>query len=82
MTQVYRIDVDREAESAYIYFESPQPGVSVHQINVGNSVIFDIGSDGRLVGLEILDPELAARFSSRTAMDQFEASNIPVKLTA
>lgn len=82
MTRIHAIEIDPKAGSAYVYFEAPTPGASTRQVNVGDAIIFDMGSDGRLVGIEILDPHLAAQFTGKQAADALQKSMIPLRLTA
>lgn len=82
MTRVHAIDIDGKASTTYIYFEKPRRGASVKQINIGDAVIFDVGADGRLIGIELLDPRLARQFAAGPSRRAFRASKIPVRRTA
>jgi len=72
------IDVDRQASTVYIYFSPPTPGISARQVNIGDSVIFDLSKDGELVGLEILDPRLSEQFTHEGTIQALGAAKIPV----
>lgn len=82
MTRVCSIDIDSKAGSAYLYFEPASAGISSKQVNIGDSIVMDFGVDGRLVGIEILDPRLAAQFASEEASRALAESHVPVRLTA
>ena len=47
-----KIEFDKEADALYIRF---QPGKVGKSIKVRDGIIMDIGKDGRVFGLEILD---------------------------
>ena len=76
MRQIYGITVD-EFKTAYISFEPSMPGISKRQIHVvKDSIIVDLGDDGRIVGVEILDPEIVENLFSPTVGKLFETYNI------
>ncbi len=82
MTQIHSVEIDSKAGSAYVYFEPPMAGASVRQVNIGDSIVFDLGVDGRLIGIEILDSQLAKQFCGSEATKALEASRIPVRQIA
>ena len=54
-----RVEYSRAEDAAYIYLRTVKPGGAVRQEIVGGvaegNVILDFDSDGRLVGIEVLD---------------------------
>ena len=82
MTRVHAIQIDAKAGSAYLYFERPSKGTSYKQVNIADSLIFDFGKDGRLIGIEILDPRLAKEFAKRSARQALRRSRFPVRRPA
>jgi len=62
MKAIHSITID-EFGTAMILFEPPHEGISSRQVDiVPNGMIADIGSDGRTVGIEILDPKIVEQF--------------------
>lgn len=82
MTRVHSIDIDAKSGSVYLHFERPRKGISAKQVNIGDSIIFDLGKDGRLVGIEILDPRLAEQFARKAARQALRSSRVSVRRTA
>jgi len=50
-----RIEYDREADSAYLYFKEISEGEVVQNISLNDSVNIDLDKDGRTLGIEILN---------------------------
>ena len=50
-----RIEYDREADAAYLYFKEISEGEVVQTISLNDSVNIDLDKDGRTLGIEILD---------------------------
>lgn len=54
-----RIEYDEDVDAAYIYFGRAEPQVartiSVDPISIQGMVNLDIDSDGRILGIEIMD---------------------------
>jgi len=50
-----KITLDREADAAYIYFKEISLGEVVKTISLNDSINVDLDSDGRALGIEILD---------------------------
>lgn len=64
MKSIHSISID-EFGTAMIMFEPPSEAASIRQVQiVPDSMIADIGSDGRTVGIEILDPKIVEQFFS------------------
>ena len=78
MTRIHEVEISSRGPSAYLYFEPPAAEASAKQINLGDAMILDFASDGRLIGMEILLPEVAARFQDAEARRALEAQQIPV----
>ncbi|HLW58558.1 MAG TPA: DUF2283 domain-containing protein [bacterium] len=53
MKQGYNITYDRAANALYIYLRGVE---SVSQREFSEDIILDLGEDGGLVGIEVLDP--------------------------
>lgn len=68
MKNIHSISID-EFGTAIIFFEPPTEGLSARQIEiVPDSIIVDLADDGRIVGVEILDPKIVEQsFSSSIA---------------
>ena len=50
-----RITLDKEADAAYIYFKEISPGEASKTISLNDSINIDIDSEGKTLGIEILD---------------------------
>ena len=50
-----KVDFDREADSAYIYFKEIIPGEVVQTISLNDSINVDLDSEGKTLGIEILE---------------------------
>jgi uncharacterized protein YuzE len=50
-----RIEIDRESDAAYIYFKEISKGEVVRTISLNDSINIDLDSEGRTLGIEILD---------------------------
>lgn len=52
---VMKITLDKEANAAYIYLKDISPGEVKKTISLNNSINIDLDSEGRTLGIEILD---------------------------
>jgi len=50
-----RIEYDKEADAAYIYFKDISEGEIVQTISLNESVNVDLDKEGKTLGIEILD---------------------------
>jgi len=50
-----KIDIDKEADAAYIYFKKIIPGEVKQTISLNDSINIDLDSEGKTLGIEILD---------------------------
>ena len=50
-----KIEYDKDADAAYIYFKEISEGEVVQTISLNDSVNIDLDKDGRTLGIEILD---------------------------
>lgn len=50
-----KIDFDKEADAAYIYFKEIRSGEVVSTVSLNEVVNIDLDSDGKVIGIEILD---------------------------
>ena len=51
-----KIDIDKEADAAYIYVKSHiKDGEVAKTIEVNNNIILDFDADEKLIGIEILN---------------------------
>ncbi|MBS3079469.1 DUF2283 domain-containing protein [Candidatus Pacearchaeota archaeon] len=50
-----KITLDKEADAAYIYFKDISPGEVVKTISLNDSINIDLDSEGKTLGIEILD---------------------------
>ena len=50
-----KIEYDKDADAAYIYFKEIEEGEVVQTISLNESVNIDLDSEGRTLGIEILD---------------------------
>lgn len=70
-----KLTYDRIADAAYLYFEEPLAGMSKETVPLlpeqtgGHWINFDLGADGRLVGIEILD---ASKVLSKAVLERAE----------
>jgi uncharacterized protein YuzE len=49
------IILDREADAVYIYFKDIAPGEVSKTISLNDSINIDLDSEGKTLGIEILD---------------------------
>jgi len=50
-----RIEYDKEADAAYIYFKEISPGEVKNTISLNESINIDLDASGKTIGIEILD---------------------------
>ena len=50
-----KIEYDKSADAAYIYFKGIEEGEVVQTISLNESVNIDLDNEGRTLGIEILD---------------------------
>ena len=50
-----KIEYDKLADAAYIYFKEIEEGEVVQTISLNESVNIDLDKDGKTLGIEILD---------------------------
>ena len=50
-----KITFDKDADAAYIYFKDISEGEVVKTISLNDSVNIDLDSEGRTIGIEILE---------------------------
>ena len=50
-----KIEYDKEADAAYIYLKEISEGEVVQTISLNDSVNIDLNSEGKTLGIEILD---------------------------
>jgi uncharacterized protein YuzE len=50
-----RIDIDKEADAAYIYFKEISKGDVVSTISLNENINVDLDKEGRTLGIEILN---------------------------
>jgi len=50
-----KIEMDRESDSAYIYFKDISPGEVAKTISLNDSINVDLDENGKTIGIEILD---------------------------
>jgi uncharacterized protein YuzE len=50
-----KIEYDKDADAAYIYFKEIEEGEVVQTISLNDSVNIDMDEEGRTLGIEILD---------------------------
>lgn len=81
MMKVKSIEFDKGSESAYVYFEKIGPGDAVEQVVFPGGMIFDLGDDGRLLGIEILNPSITKDLSTRKMALELERFEIPFRTT-
>ena len=60
-----RIEYDKEADTAYIYFKEIEVGEVVQTISLNDAVSIDLDKEGKTIGIEILD---ASKNLPRNAM--------------
>ena len=60
-----RIEYDKEADTAYIYFKEIEAGEVVQTISLNDAVSIDLDKEGKTIGIEILD---ASKNLPRNAM--------------
>lgn len=50
-----KITFDKEADAVYMYFKDISPGEVVKTISLNESVNIDLDSEGKAIGIEILE---------------------------
>ena len=50
-----KIEYDKDADAAYLYFKEIAEGEIVQTISLNESVNIDLDKDGKTLGIEILD---------------------------
>lgn len=50
-----RIEYDKEADAAFVYFKEIEEGEVSQTISLNESVNIDLDAEGRTLGIEILD---------------------------
>ncbi len=50
-----RIEFDKEADAAYIYFKEIENGEVAETITLNDSMNVDLDKEGKVLGIEILD---------------------------
>lgn len=50
-----KVEIDKEADAAYIYFKEISPGEVIKTISLNDSINIDINSEGKTIGIEVLD---------------------------
>ena len=50
-----KIEYDKDADAAYIYFKEIAVGEVVQTISLNESINIDLDAEGRTLGIEILD---------------------------
>jgi uncharacterized protein YuzE len=50
-----KIEIDKEADSAYIYFKAIAEGEATKTISLNENIIIDLDSSGKILGMEILN---------------------------
>lgn len=50
-----RIELDKEADAAYIYFKEIKAGEVVSTISLNESINIDLDAEGKTIGIEILE---------------------------
>lgn len=63
--KIHAIKIDEKLGSAYIYITPSKAGASARQVNIADAIIFDIGKNGSVIGVEILHPKITEMHSSR-----------------
>ncbi len=53
--EMMKIDIDNEADAAYVYFKEISPGEVKSTISLNESINIDLDSQGKTIGIEILD---------------------------
>ena len=49
------IEIDRDADAAYIYFKEIQEGEVKNTVSLNDFINVDLNSEGKVIGIEILD---------------------------
>ena len=76
MRTIHSVSVD-EFGTAMILLEPPIPDLSVRQVHVvPDSIIVDIAADGRIVGVEILDPKIVQKLFCPAIFELLKTYNI------
>ncbi|MAE49489.1 hypothetical protein CMI48_01540 [Candidatus Pacearchaeota archaeon] len=50
-----RIDIDKEADAAYLYFKNIAEGEVKTTISLNDDINVDLDSEGKTIGIEILE---------------------------
>jgi len=76
MRPIHSFSIDQFG-TAMILFEPATEGLSVRQIEVvPDSIIVDLAADGRILGVEILDPAIVERLFSPPVVKLFKTYDI------
>ena len=59
-----RMTLDRDADAAYIYFKDISAGEVSETISLNDSINIDIDSEGRTLGIEIINASQTLPFSA------------------
>ena len=63
-----RIEIDKEADAAYIYFKEISPAEVKQTISLNDSINIDLNAEGKTIGIEILDASKNLPLSSLKSM--------------
>ena len=66
------IEVDKEADAAYIYFKEISPGEVKRTISLNDSINIDLDEEGITLGIEILN---ASKNLPKTALNSNQINN-------
>jgi uncharacterized protein YuzE len=81
MRPIHSFSIDQFG-TAMILFEPVTDGVSVRQVEIiPDSIIVDLAADGRIIGVEILDPVIVERLFSPPVAKLFKTYNIERAVT-
>lgn len=50
-----KIEIDKEADAAYIYFKDISEGEVKNTISLNESINIDLDKDGKMIGIEVLE---------------------------
>jgi len=78
--KIHSVTIDQRHGSAYIHIDAPKEKASKRQVNLGDAVILDIGENGKLIGVEILHPDLTSLLFQEDAIRALEKAHVPVKV--
>ena len=63
-----RIEIDKEADAAYIYFKEISPAEVKQTISLNESINIDLDGEGKTIGIKILDASKNLPISSLKSM--------------